>query len=628
MTPHRLDDIVEARAIAVVGASQDPRRIGGRPIRFLRDAGFAGRVYPVNAKYREVQGLACYPDLASIPGAVDVAIVSVPAREAIGVIGECGRKGVKGAIVFSSGFGEVGDAGRALEWELAEAARQAGVRILGPNCQGFVALHQGLNASFSSTFADPCPPGDVAVVAQSGAVGGMLATELRALGIGLSHWISSGNEADVDAAECIEFFARDDRTRIIGGYVENVRSGRRLLAAVAAARTAGKGVVLLRSARSPAAARAAGSHTGAETTDDRVTRALLAQAGAVAVRDVQELVDVLYCRARVAGPVGRRIGIVSNSGGLGVIMTDVAADLGLEVPRLSDTLQRDLASFLPAFGAFGNPVDITAQVLADRTLLSRALEALLGAAEIDVVAVVLAMVNRLYPVDAIVRDLVGLAAGAPKPIVVTWMSGAPEGPQALHAAGLPVFDDATRCLRAIGALAQFRATGPAPDDRVSSVAPDALAALAGAEAGVLDGARAVRLLAIYGLHVEGRPPGAAGGDTLPLVLRAWRDSLFGPVIELRAGGLLGEALDDGAVLAAPAGVDAVLDALAALRIRPLLGGARAERERLAETAAALSRLVFDVRDVVARVELEVILERAAPRRVRVVGARVTVERDA
>ena len=453
MTLYRVDDIMGATSVAVVGASQDPARIGGRPIRFLLASGFAGHVYPVNAKYREVQGLLCYQDLASIPDAVDVAIVSVPARDAAGVIAECGRKGIKGAIVFSSGFGEVGAAGRALQHELTEAARRAGVRVVGPNCQGVVALRRGFNASFSSAFAEPGAPGDVAVVAQSGAVGGMLAAELGALGVGLSYWVSSGNEADVDTAECIEFFARDAGTRTIGAYVENARSGRRLVAAIAAARAAGKAVVLLRSGRSAAAARAAGSHTGAEPADASVAAALPG-AGAVEGRDGQGLIDILYLRSRVPGAVGRRLGLLSNSGGLGVIMTDLSADFGLEVPSLPEALQSDLASFLPAFGAFGNPVDITAQLLADRTLLPRALELLLGAAEIDVAVVVLAMINRLYPVEAIVSDLVRLASGAPKPIVLAWVSGVPEGARALHAAGLPVFTDATRCLRALGALAR------------------------------------------------------------------------------------------------------------------------------------------------------------------------------
>jgi len=459
---YRLDDLVQARAVAVVGASRDPTRIGGRPIAFLKDAGFAGAVYPVNAKYPEVQGLRAYPDIEKIPGPVDVAIISVPARDVIATIAACGRKGVKGAIVFSSGFAEVGATGRALQGELARVAGQAGVRIIGPNCQGLVALHQRLNLSFSSAFIDPGTPGAVGLVVQSGAVGGMLGTLLRERGVGFSYWISAGNEADLGVPECIEFFARDPETRIIGAYVESIRDGRRLLAAVTAARAAGKPVVILRAGRSAQSARAAASHTGAIAAEDAVAAALLAGAGATDARDVEELLDYVYTFARTPRPAGRRVGILSNSGGLGVIMADTCAELGLELPLLSAPLQQELAAFLPAFGATGNPVDVTAQLLADATLLPRSLALMLGSREIDVLIVMLGMVNRLYPVETIVADLLRTRAETGKPLMVSWIAGSPEGEAAVNAAGLPVFTDSTRCLRALAALLRLAGETPAP----------------------------------------------------------------------------------------------------------------------------------------------------------------------
>ena len=357
MTRYRFDDLVAARSVAVIGASQDPGRIGGRPVHFLRQGGFRGAIYPINAKYAEVQGLRCYPDLASVPGPVDVAIVSVPARDVAGAIAACGAGGVKGAVVFSSGFGEIGAEGRALQAEIARRARETGVRVIGPNCQGVVAFHQRLNLSFSSAFVDGGEPGPVGLVVQSGAVGGMMAALLRERGVSFSYWISSGNEADVDLAECLEFLARDPHTRVIGAYVESIRDGRRLLDAVAAARAAGKPVVILRTGRSAQSARAAASHTGAMAAEDRVAAALLAQVGATDARDVQELVDDLYAFARVEPPRGRRIAILSNSGGLGVIMADTCARLGLELPALPERAQQSLRAFLPSFGATGNPVE-------------------------------------------------------------------------------------------------------------------------------------------------------------------------------------------------------------------------------------------------------------------------------
>lgn len=462
---HRLDDLVTARAVAVIGASQDPGRIGGRPVRFLREGGFTGAIYPINAKYGEVQGLPCYPDLASVPGPVDVAIVSVPARDVAGALAACGAGGVKAAIVFSSGFSEVGAEGQALQADLARIARATGVRVLGPNCQGLVAFHQRLNLSFSSAFIDAGAPGTLGLVVQSGAVGGMMAAQLRERGVNFSYWISSGNEADLAAPECLEFLARDRHTRVIGAYLESIRDGRRLAEAVAAARAAAKPVVILRGGRSAPAARAAAAHTGAIAADDRDVSALLAGAGAAEARDLQELLDELYVFARVEPPRGRRTAILSNSGGLGVIMADTCASLGLELPVLPAAAQQSLRAFLPGFGAAGNPVDVTAQALADPSLLPRSLEVLLRTDDIDTVVVALAMVNRLNPVDTIVRDLLRARDGAGKPVLVVWIASAPEGAAALAAGGLPVFTDATRCLRALAALAAVTpeaARPPAP----------------------------------------------------------------------------------------------------------------------------------------------------------------------
>jgi len=504
VTRYRFDDLVAARSVAVIGASQDPGRIGGRPVHFLRQGGFRGAIYPINAKYSEVQGLRCYPDLASVPGPVDVAIVSVPARDVAGALAACGASGVKGAVVFSSGFGEVGAEGRALQAEIARLARATGVRVIGPNCQGVVAFHQRLNLSFSSAFVDGGEPGPVGLVVQSGAVGGMMAALLRERGVSFSYWISSGNEADVDVPECLEFLARDRHTRVIGAYVESIRDGRRLLDAVAAARAAGKPVVILRAGRSAQSARAAASHTGAMAAEDRVAAALLAQVRATDARDVQELVDDLYAFARVEPPRGRRIAILSNSGGLGVIMADTCARLGLDLPALPERAQQSLRAFLPSFGATGNPVDVTAQVLSDPTLLPRSLEVLLRADEIDLVVVALAMVNRMYPVDAIVRDLLEARSAAGKPVMVTWLASAPEGAGAINAAGLAVFTDATRCLSALAALASSAGTPPIlTPPAPAPLAPETARMLAGA--GPLDEFTSKAVLRACGVRTsEGR----------------------------------------------------------------------------------------------------------------------------
>ncbi len=623
---YRLEDLVTARAVAVIGASHDPSRIGGRPIRFLQQSGFSGAVYPVNPRHREVQGLQCYPNLAAIPGNVDVAVVSVPAADVVGVIAECGRKGIKGAIVFSSGFGEVGAEGRALENMVVETARREGVRVVGPNCQGLVAVRQGLNLSFSSAFVELGEAGPVGLVAQSGAIGGMLATEVRALGVGLSYWISSGNEADVDAAECIEFFVRDPHTRIIAAYIENVRAGRRLMGAVAAARSVGKPVVLLRTGRSPQAARAAASHTGAAAADPRVASALLEQAGACEVRDVPELLDVLSALARVRGPSGRRLGIVTNSGGLGVIMSDVAADLGLDVPPLPAAVQRELATFLPAFGATGNPVDVTAQIVGDARLLPRALEVVLRAPEIDVVIIALAMVNRLYPVDKIARDLVHAVDASGRPAVVCWVAGAPEGAAAIRAAGLPLFTEATRCLKTLAAVVRLTTPAYSPPAAASERPPAGVTALLErARDGPLDASSAAALLAAYGLPATREPGSVPASGAVELTVAGWRDPIFGPVASVGLVGPLGLALDNRAVVPAPASHDQALAALR--RAWPHEGPCRAMDGILADVLTRLSSMAAELCDTVAEVRLDSVIVVPGCAEVTAAGVKIVVDRS-
>jgi acyl-CoA synthetase (NDP forming) len=449
-----LEAFVSARRIAVIGASDDPNRIGGRPIDFLRRAGFDGRIYPVNPKRTTVQGLRCYQRLSDIPDGIDVAIIAVPASDVAAAVRAVAAKGGKGAIVYSSGFAEVGSAGASLQEELVRVARDVGVRVLGPNCQGLAAFHQRLNLSFSSALVDAGDAGSVALIAQSGAVGGMLHALLRERGVRFSHWISSGNEADVTLAECVEFLAEDAQTRVVGAYVEGIRDGRRLLSAVGRARRAGKPIVLLRAGRSAQAARAARSHTGAIAAEERVARVLLRDAGATDAADAHELVDCLDLLSRQVAPGRARIALLSNSGGLGVLMSDAAADLGLELPPLPEQAQEELRAVLPAFGATGNPVDVTAQMLAEHTLLARSLQAVLRIPGIDVVIVALTMLNRLYPVERIVDDVIRISRETSTPVLVCWVASEPSGIDRLRAGGVPTFTDPTRCMRAIAALAR------------------------------------------------------------------------------------------------------------------------------------------------------------------------------
>ena len=324
-----LSAVFRPRAIAVVGASDDPVKIGGRPLAFLLRHGYAGRVFPVNPARATVQGLPAFPSIGAIPEAVDLAIVVVPAERVLESLEEAAAKGVRAAIVFSSGFAEVGDAGRVAQARLRELAERTGLRIIGPNCQGFAHLPSRLVATFASPFLEPgLATGPIAMVSQSGAMAGMIYEMARAAGLGLNYWVSTGNEADVQAAEILAEVVEDEETRVACCYLEDIKDAGRFRRALARAHRRGVPVFVLKSGRSAVGRRAASSHTGALAGEDAVYDAVFADWGAIRCADPAELLALpqAFLRYREAG---HRVAILSNSGGLGVLSVDLCVDLAL-----------------------------------------------------------------------------------------------------------------------------------------------------------------------------------------------------------------------------------------------------------------------------------------------------------
>ena len=371
-----LSAVFRPRAIAVVGASDDPVKIGGRPLAFLLRHGYAGRVFPVNPARATVQGLPAFPSIAAIPAPVDLAIVVVPAERVLESLEEAAAKGVRAAIVFSSGFAEVGDAGRVAQARLRELAERTGLRIIGPNCQGFAHLPSRLVATFASPFLEPgLATGPIAMVSQSGAMAGMIYEMARAAGLGLNYWVSTGNEADVQAAEILAEVVEDEETRVACCYLEDIKDAGRFRRALARAHRRGVPVFVLKSGRSAVGRRAASSHTGALAGEDAVYDAVFADWGAIRCADPAELLALpqAFLRYREAG---RRVAILSNSGGLGVLSVDLCVDLGLVPAEFTPETTAVLRAALPDFAAAANPVDLTAQILTDPGMLTRVLPAL------------------------------------------------------------------------------------------------------------------------------------------------------------------------------------------------------------------------------------------------------------
>ncbi|MCC5808917.1 MAG: acetate--CoA ligase family protein [Ectothiorhodospiraceae bacterium] len=382
----KLSSLFEPKAIAVVGASGDPSRIGGRPIAYCKRFGFQGAVYPVNPNRGEVQGLKAYPDIQSLPSEADLFVLAVPAAQIPDALAQAAKKGARAAVVFSSGFGETGEAGSALQDEVVRVARETGVRVLGPNALGVFCNVSKVAPTFTTFLEEVEPtPGTLAIISQSGAYGAHLAMLACKRGIGLSHFVTTGNESDITVADCIHYLANDPAVGVIACYSEGVKDGRAFLEALLAARAARKPVVIIKVGRSAVGQQAAQSHTASVAGDDAVFDAAVRFGGAERVHNTQAFIDLVYTLSRRPPLGGNKLGVLTMSGGAGVLMADAAADHGLELTPLPDEARKSLDERNP-FGASGNPVDTTAQAVNDMTLVRDALRVMLDQGGHDAVA--------------------------------------------------------------------------------------------------------------------------------------------------------------------------------------------------------------------------------------------------
>jgi acyl-CoA synthetase (NDP forming) len=366
-----LSALFAPRSIAVVGASSNPQKIGGIPVDYQRRFGFDGALYPVNPNAERIQDLRAWPSLRAIGQPVDLAILSVPAALVDAALDDAIEAKVKGVVLFSSGFAETGAEGTAAQARLGARARAAGLRLIGPNCLGFMNIAHKVYATFS-----PAPgvgrvaPGRIGLVSQSGAFGAYAYAMARERGVGLSLWATTGNEADLQFADCLAWLAQDPATDVIMGYMEGCRDGPRLRAALALAQAAGKPVVMVKVGRTALGAQAAASHTAALAGDDAVYDAVFRRYGVLRARSLGEFFDLAHSAAVAGRPRDRSIGLFTLSGGVGALMADDASAQGLDVQPLGEAAQATLREWVP-FAAPRNPVDITGQVTNDMSLLER-----------------------------------------------------------------------------------------------------------------------------------------------------------------------------------------------------------------------------------------------------------------
>ena len=451
-----LAPLLHPGSVAVIGASDNPARIGGRPLRYMLDAGFSGRLYPVNPNRESVQGIPAFATITEVPEPVDTTIIAVPAPAVVETAEACAAANVKAAIIFSAGFAEMSDDGRRRQDALAAIARTTPMRIVGPNCLGVYNSAIGFFGTFTSTIEGGRPtPGQVGLVSQSGAYGSHLSLVATLRGIGIRFWVTTGNECDVDVAETIGWLARHPDISVIVAYAEGVRDRDRLFASLALARERGKPVIFQKVGRTEVGAAAARSHTAALAGADAVYDGVFRQYGVYRARDTEEMLDVAYAATFGTFPASRRIGLMTISGGVGVQMADEAVARGLEVTPMSDGAQARLKTLLP-YASPRNPVDITAQAFNDLTLVRANLDMMLEEGTYGAIVTFFTFVAAARAmVGPISETLQAAKRRHPDCLLVLSIVGPPEIVRRYEETGCPVFEDPSRAVRVVDALSRF-----------------------------------------------------------------------------------------------------------------------------------------------------------------------------
>jgi acyl-CoA synthetase (NDP forming) len=439
------------QSIAIVGASDNPDKIGGRCLSYVKKFGFRGSIYPINPTRELTQGVKTYPSFEALPGVADLAVICVPGEQAVEAVDSCGKHGTKVAVIVTAGFGESNEAGRELERQMVARARATGLRLIGPNTQGLANFSNGAIANFSTMFIETDPTdGPVAIISQSGGMSAVPFGLLRQRGIGVRHCHSIGNQCDVTVSELAVEVARDPDVQLLLLYLEGIPDPERLAELGAIARERELPVLALKSGRTPAGQAASKSHTGSLATEDRVVDAFLEHHGVMRVEDVGGLVDAAELYLKGWRPKGRRLVVISNSGTACVLSADAATKTGLSVDPLQDATRADLAKVLPSFATTTNPVDITAALLTNSRLFGDILPVIAQDPGADCFLISVPVAGRGYDVEAFATDAAEFAKATGKPVVIA-------APQPSVAArfkdrGLPVFVKESAAIAALHQL--------------------------------------------------------------------------------------------------------------------------------------------------------------------------------
>jgi len=477
-----LDAFFNATSVAVIGASDDITKIGGRPIQLLSKYGFKGTIYPVNPKGGTVQNLPAYASILDTPTAPELAILAVPVGATLQAVRDCASRGVRGVIILSSGFAEAGPEGAALQAELVQVARQHDMRLLGPNCLGTVNVADKLIGSFSIALEQSMPPaGIVGIVSQSGNIGSFTMRNMADRGLGVSRFIATGNEADVDVADGIATLATDPTTHIILCCMETCRDAGRLSYALNMAREHGKPVIVLKIGATEQGQAAAASHTGALMGSDAVFDAVLRRYGVLRVKSFEELLDVGHAAALLGPkrlPSTRDVTLVAASGGFGIMMADAMVEAGMTLPQLAENTKAAIRDAVPNAGT-NNPVDASAQMSSRPDILLKMLTALQNDISGSTLVLLLALSLYNHRLRGVYLDaLAKIRQSHPDRLLILISQGPADAVAEINALGIPVFPSIPAAATGLAGLVKLSqlSNGIVPaayNGPVATLAPDA-----------------------------------------------------------------------------------------------------------------------------------------------------------
>lgn len=460
----RLATMFRPRSVAVVGATEDRNRVGGRPLHYLREFGYRGSVYPINPKRDKVQGYRAYASLEDLPEVPEVAVLAVGADQVPVVLRQCAARGVRSAVIMSSGFGETGAQGMKRQMELVEEARALGVRLVGPNAQGVANFESGAVLNFSTMFMEVEPKdGPVAVISQSGAASVMPYAMLRERDIGVRYVVATGNDAETSVCELALTAAADPDIRVVLLYIESLCDPAFLAQVARTAHARGAAVVALKSGRSAHGAKAAASHTGALVNDDALIEAFFEAHGIWRADDVHGLVNAVELYLACGLHTAQRLVVMSHSGAVGVVCADTAEMLGIQLAELNRSTIEALTGIMPGFATAQNPVDLTASLLSDGSLFRRTLDALAVDPQADMFLIGVPVAGEGYDLAGMASDTADFLRRTGKLVVVS----APQASVrlAFREAGVPVFSHETDALTALRQVSRHAALVRAAADR-------------------------------------------------------------------------------------------------------------------------------------------------------------------